>query len=61
MAPNYLLELYQLIEARLKEIEVSLPTASTLPHLKGRQQLLLEFHAFLTANYHPKLPKKLRG
>ena len=64
MAYVYLLELYKYIEKRLADASEALEKADVNKAEKSRQQgridTLTEFQDFLTKNFNPKLPRRIR-
>ena len=64
MAYIYLLNLYEKIDLRLDETRALLSDKNKAPYeirfLKGREDILLEFRQFLSANLNAKLPKRIR-
>lgn len=65
MSHTYLLDLYELIDQRLRAIEDDLQiqdsSAGDVAFLQGRAVTLMEFKQFLKSGYNIKLPRRLRG
>ena len=65
MSHTYLIDLYELIEERLKKIEVAAvdehQNLGENNFLQGRREVLLEFRLFLARHYNSKLPRRLRN
>jgi hypothetical protein len=64
MVYNYLLDLYQVLAERKKEIErlgdTSSPSSEDEQYNQGRILVLDDFTAFLRKNYHAKLPRRMQ-
>lgn len=64
MAYTYLLDMYKEIDQRIndaeREIEAGNLSAEQVRFQKGRQDLLVEFKSFLSANLDAQLPKRIR-
>ncbi|CAB1058544.1 hypothetical protein D1BOALGB6SA_3300 [Olavius sp. associated proteobacterium Delta 1] len=64
MAYVYLLDLYKYIEERLghatDELNHADGDAATAKFEQGRIDALTEFQDFLTENFNPKLPRRIR-
>ena len=66
MSYTYLLDLYEVIDARIAEIEDALEDLQHLArtqqqHLAGRRDCLESIHRFLDEHYDHKLPRRLQG
>ena len=65
MSHTYLIDLYELIEGRLKDIREELQengsSGKNTDFLQGRAASLMEFKQFLKVGYDIKLPRRLRG
>ncbi|HID69366.1 MAG TPA: hypothetical protein EYP35_02635 [Desulfobacterales bacterium] len=65
MSHTYLIDLYALIDERLKDITKENcrgePTENEIFFRKGRSEVLTEFKEFLTDNYSSKLPRRIRN
>lgn len=61
MAYNYLIELYELTDNRLKEARSKLEGGESESHNQGRIDFLQEFEDFLNKNYYKMLPGKIRN
>ncbi|NOR26623.1 MAG: hypothetical protein GQ542_19975 [Desulforhopalus sp.] len=64
MVYSYLLDLYQVLDKRKKDIEFQISQLSNDPeklqYQKGRLTSINEFKAFLTTHYHAKLPRRIQ-
>ena len=64
MAYIYLLDMYKFIDQRLAgtadELEKQNGDPAEIKYVEGRNRALTEFHSFLTNNYIPKLPRRIR-
>ena len=64
MAYTYLLDLYELIDQRLKDAHSSIAELVDDPietkFQEGRIRALLDFKDYLTDNLNPKLPGRIR-
>lgn len=63
MAYNYLLELYEIIDRRRQEARgaIEVATGPACERQRGRIDALGEIEQFLKANYHPRLPRRIRS
>ena len=66
MTYTYLLDLYEVIDARIADIDDALEdsqhlTSSQQQHLAGRRDCLDSIHRFLGEHYDHKLPRRLQG
>jgi hypothetical protein len=64
MSHTYLIDLYNLIDQRLKEIACELNSSGAdieRDYLRGRSECLVEFKQFLATHYNSKLPRRIRG
>jgi hypothetical protein len=64
MSHTYLIDLYNLIDQRLKEIACELNSSGAdteQDYLRGRSECLVEFKQFLATHYNSKLPRRIRG
>ncbi len=64
MVYSYLLDLYQMLDKRKKNIELQMSALSneqeTLLYLQGRLKAITDFKDFLTMHYHSKLPRRMQ-
>ena len=64
MVYSYLLNLYQVLDKRKKDIEFQMSQLSNDPeklqYQKGRLTSITNFKDFLTSHYHAKLPRKIQ-
>ena len=63
MVYNYLLDLYNILGERRKELEGQNDDSSSLDakeYLRGQITAIDEFKQFLQDNYHDKLPRRKR-
>lgn len=64
MVYNYLLDLYQELDNRKKNIEVMISQVSNdmdkLQYQQGRLTAVNDFKDFLTTHYHTKLPRRMQ-
>ena len=64
MAYVYLLDMNKFVEQRISRANRALEKINGSPSakqfLEGRTSALLEFQEFLTENYIPKLPRRIR-
>jgi len=65
MVYSYLLELYQVLDKRKKDIEFQISQLSNDPdklqYQQGRLTTINEFKDFLTTHYHAKLPRRIQN
>lgn len=64
MAYIYLLDIYKLINQRLAHAQAAVKEGSDNPDeikfQEGRIKALTDFKAYLTTNFNPKLPRRIR-
>jgi hypothetical protein len=64
MAYIYLLDIYKVIDQRLEDAQASLNSGCDDPvekaYQRGRIKALTDFMDYLTANFHPRLPRRIR-
>ena len=64
MAYTYLLDIYNLIDQRLEDVNSLVGELADDPmgtkFQEGRARALSDFKAYLTKNFNPKLPGRLR-
>lgn len=64
MVYNYLLDLYQVLDKRKRNIEFQISQSSNDPekqqYLQGRLTAINDFKDFLTTHYHAKLPRRIQ-
>jgi len=64
MSYTYLLELYQALDERIRDLTVEQQQTSLSPeqraYLQGRLDCLAAFASFLKNNYHNKLPRRIQ-
>ena len=64
MAYIYLLDIYKLIDQRIKDAKTNLESQSgdrnEKKYQEGRIKALMDFKAFLIQNFNPKLPRRIR-
>jgi hypothetical protein len=64
MVYSYLLDLYQVLDTRKKEIHLQILQLSNDPeklqYQQGRLTAINDFKVFLTTHYHAKLPRRVQ-
>ena len=64
MVYNYLLDLYEALDLRKREIESDLSASFDSPEVSGYHQgrltIINEFREFLKSSYHAKLPRRMQ-
>jgi hypothetical protein len=64
MAYIYLLDIYKLIDQRIKDAKAALGNVSTDPneikYQEGRIKALTDFKEYLVQNLNPRLPRRIR-
>jgi hypothetical protein len=64
MVYNYLLDLYQVLDKRKRNIELQISHSSNDPkkqqYQQGRLAAINDFNDFLTTHYHAKLPRRMQ-
>ena len=64
MAYTYLLDMHAYVDQRIKDAEDTLRQNGNDPLQRqfeeGRIELLQDYKAFLTENFNPKLPRRIR-
>ncbi len=65
MSHTYLIDLYHLIDERLKDVAKEdnreKSTEIEVFFRKGRSEVLIDFKKFLADNYNSKLPRRIRN
>ena len=64
MVYSYLLQLYNVLDQRKKDIELEISHLAddpeSLQYQQGRLTVINEFKDFLVTNYHAKLPRRMQ-
>ncbi len=64
MSYTYLLDLYDALDNRIRDISIELQETPTSPercsYQQGRLDTLAAFKMFLRENYHQKLPRRIQ-
>ena len=64
MSYIYLLDIYRLIDQRIKDAQAAVENEAAAPmgksYPEGRLQALMDFKAYLIQNLNPRLPRRIR-
>jgi len=64
MSYIYLLDIYRLMDERIKDAQAAVENEAAAPMVKlyqeGRLQALMDFKAYLIQNLNPRLPRRIR-